>query len=123
RTARAEIEEEVALEEEPGPDHELGVGPDRPADVADGERDLVRVAVALGRDDLADVDAGDPNRRVDGDHGRVAEDRLQLVAVAGERDVLGVGEDEPDRGEDDDREADQPWAPAIVAAEGALVGL
>ena len=73
--ARPHVEEEVALEEEPRPDLELGVRVDRLALLGHGERDLRGVARGLDVDDLADVDAGDPDRRGLAKRGGVLERR------------------------------------------------
>ena len=55
------------------------------------EGDLGGVADAADALDLADVDAGDPHRRVLADVGGVLEHGLDLVLVA-ERELLGDGE-------------------------------
>ena len=57
--------------------------------------DAVRARLALDRRDLADVDAGDPHRRVRADVVRVWKTALKLEAVR-ERDVLGEAEVDDD---------------------------
>ncbi len=121
RAARIEFEEVVAFEEDPRPDRGEGVLVDRATGAFDGEGDGGRVAVAFGRGHLADVDAGDPHRRLDRDIERVAEGGVDLVAVAGERDVFGEREVRPDREDQDEDQGDQPVGDARLAA-AALLG-
>src|SRR4051812_11170957 len=96
-----DVYEEVALEEDARPDLDLGVAVDRQAVVIDAEGDLGVVAGAVPRQpvvadalhalDLANVDAGDPDRGVLADVGRVPEDRMELVGVL-EWQRLGPGQ-------------------------------
>ena len=85
--AGLEVHEEVALEEDARPDLQLRVLVDRQALVLDLHRHARAaggVVHRLDALDLADVDAGDPHRRVRLQVVRRAEDRLELVRV-GER--------------------------------------
>src|SRR4029453_18569705 len=91
RAAGANVEEEVALEEDPGPDLPLGVLVNGTPGVVHGEGDLRAVADALDPGHLADVDPRDPDGRVLADVGRVRERRLQLVRML-EGELLRPGE-------------------------------
>ena len=119
RAAGADIEEEVALQEDARPDLHLRVAVHRLPVVVDGEGHLRVVAGAVAGEpaladalhalDLADVDAGDPDRRVLADVGRVLEDGVQLE-VALERDRLGPGQVGAD---DDQHDQDQRVADPV----------
>src|SRR5207342_533545 len=114
-----EVDEEVALEEDSGSDRGEGVVVNRLAFAFDREGDGGGVAVAFGRDHAADVDAGDPYRRVGGDIDPVAEGRVELVAVAGEGDVAGEGQVGPDGEDEDEDHRDHGVArPPLEAAVG-----
>jgi hypothetical protein len=102
--ARIEVDEEVALEEDAGPDGREGVLANRSALVLDREGDLRRVALRLDLEHLADVDAGNADRRLVADLHAVLERRGQRVAVTSEGDVLREGEEGPD---DDEHNQDQ----------------
>ena len=84
--------------------------PTAAAVTADGEGDRGVVPVALGPDHFADVDAGDPDRRVERDVGRVGEGRIHFVAVAGEGNVFGEGQVGPDREDEDEDDRDRDVA-------------
>ena len=89
RAARVQVDEQVALEEEARAQLHRRVLADRQGAVLEVHRDdggvlalAVRVGQVLDVGDLADVDAGDPDRALGADVLRVGEDRLELVAVA-----------------------------------------
>ncbi len=123
--ARVEVDEEVALEEDPRSDLGVGVAVDRTALLFDGEGDGRGAAVAARLDHFADVDAGDPHRRIDRDIGGVGEGRLQLVAVAGEGHVFGERQVGPEGEDQDEDQRDRRVArsPAEAAVLGALPGV
>ncbi len=117
RAARVDVEEEVALQEQARPDLDRRVGVDRLARLVDAEGHVDRVALALDRRDLADVDARNPHRRRRAHGRRVLELRRELEALAGERDLLREGEVDARA---DDHRHDQPPEPrrgaGVVAA-------
>ena len=102
RRARLQVDVEVALEEQPRPDLQRRVAVQRLAVVVDAHRDerVVGVLVALGLDDLADVHAGDPDRRVRPQQVGALDDRLDLEVVA-QRDRLREPEVRDEQGEED----------------------
>ena len=99
--AWAQVQEEVPFEEEAGPDLDLGVASDRQPLVLDGERHRGGVAFRLDLDDLAHVDAGDPDRSGLAKGCGVLEGRGQGVPRVAPWQLLGVGEEGKDRQEDD----------------------
>ena len=123
RRARRDVDEEVALQEDPRADLHHGVLVDRQALVRDLHRHDGGVAAGLALDlgDLADVDAGDAHRGVLADRVRRLEDRLDPEAVR-ERHVLGEAEEDADARDDEHHEADEEGARArAVLARHALV--
>ena len=68
-------------------------------------------------DHFADVDAGDPHRRVGRDVDPVGEGGVERVAVAGEGDVFGEGQVGADREDEDEDQRDRRVArPPLEAA-------
>ncbi len=126
RSARASglhVEEEVALQKQPRPDDDRGVPVDRQPLVGHREGHVRLVAVGLDRGHLAHVHPGDADGRRWLQRGRVFERRVQLVALAGERDVLRERQVKAGR-EQDHQEKPDPKRPhpVVVAAEDPLVG-
>ena len=115
-----EVDEEVALEEDARPDLGGRVLVERQAVLVDlhhHER-LVGALLRLDRLDLADLDAGDPHRRVDAQAVGGLEHRVEAEAV-GEGDVLGEAQE---HGDEDDRERDQPDGDGAAAGAAAAGG-
>jgi hypothetical protein len=125
RRAGRQVDEEVALQEDARPDLRGRVGVDRPAPVADGERDRRRQragARVLDLLDLADLDAGDPHRRAGVHAARVADGHLDRVRVVHERDVLAEAEERHDGDDRQDDGADGERAAAAAPHHGITTG-
>ena len=121
--AGRDVDEEVALQEDPRADLEGGVLVDRQALPGHVHRHHGRIGagLALDLDDLADVHARDAHRGVLADRVRGLEDRLDPEAV-GERHVLGEAEEDADAHDDEDHDADHHGVRAhAVLARHALV--
>src|SRR5918994_6288398 len=123
--ARGGGEEVVALEEQPRPDLDRGVGVQREAPLVDREGDLGQVAVRLDRRDLAHVDPRDSNGSGLAKRHRVLEHGPRLVSGAGERDRLREREIGPDQDQGDRDRADRGAAESLGTApvEAFVVGL
>jgi hypothetical protein len=123
RRARLQVDEEVALEEDPWPDLHRRVLVDRQPRLGDLHLDDREVGVLVAADllDLADVHARDADGRVRPDARRRLEDRADAVALR-ERDVLREAEVRPDRDERDGDDADHHGAraAAVLARDAAL---
>jgi hypothetical protein len=105
RAAGRQVDVEVPLEEQPGPDLERGVGSDRLPASVDLHRQLAQVGLAIAPDPrhLAHVDPPDPHRRPRPEQVRALNHGVDRVVVA---EGQGLGEDEV-RGEDQDHDPDQ----------------
>ena len=124
RRAGPQVDEEVALEEDPRADLHGGVPVDRQRLVLELHRHHGVVGVLVARDPghLADVDAGDPHRRVLADRDRRREHALHAEPVR-EGDVLGEAEVDQDHGHDEDARPDrQRAASRAVLAQASPVG-